>query len=75
VNEGSVVLQGAQTRRVLTLLPDVQMLQRKAFVRAPERAIKPQKASPESGGQPDETGTMPDALKEKILSEHPKEEK
>ena len=55
VNEGSVVLQGAQTRRVLTLFPDVQMLQ---------RAIKPQKASPESGVQPDEMSAEPDAPKE-----------
>jgi len=55
VNEGSVVLQGAQTRRVLTLFPDVKMLQ---------RAIKPQKASPESGVQPDEIRTEPDASKE-----------
>jgi len=65
VNEGSVVLQGAQTRRVLTLFPDVKMKQRKAFVRAPEREIKTKKASPESGVQPEEVGVMPAVQKEK----------
>jgi len=64
VNEGSVVLRTAQTRRVLTLFPDVKMTPRKAFVRAPEREIKTRKASPESGEQADETSTMPNAPKE-----------
>lgn len=42
VNEGSVVLRGEQTRRVLTLFPDVKINQRE---------IK--KVSPESGVQPE----------------------
>ena len=66
VNEGSVVLKTAQTRRVLTLFPDVKMTQKE---------IKTRKASSESGVQPDDTGTMPDVQQEKLLSGHPKEKK
>lgn len=55
VNEGSVVLRSAQTRRVLTLFPDVKMTQRE---------IKAKKASPESGAQSEEISTMPAAQKE-----------
>lgn len=75
VNEGSVVLRTAQTRRVLTLFPDVKMTQRKAFVRAPEREIKTRRASPENGVQPEEISTMPAEQYEKPLSRHPKEKK
>ncbi len=75
VNEGSVVLRTAQTRRVLTLFPGVKMTPGKAVVRAPEREIKTQKASPESGVQPDEASNMPDTRHEKPLSGHPKEKK
>lgn len=53
VNEGSIVLQGAQTRQVLTLFPDVKMNQRET-----------KKVSPESE-QPEEISTMPAAQKEK----------
>lgn len=66
VNEGSVVLKTAQTRRVLTLFPDVKMTQKE---------IKTRKASSESGVQPDDTGTMPDVQQEELLSGHPKEKK
>ena len=66
VNEGSVVLRTAQTRRVLTLFPDVKMTQKE---------IKSRNASPESGVQPDEISTMPSAQHEKLLSGHPKEKK
>ncbi|MDO8291704.1 MAG: hypothetical protein Q7T29_02360 [Gallionella sp.] len=66
VNEGSVVLRGAQTRQVLTLFPGVKMIQRE---------VKTIKASPESGEQPEETSTMPAAQHKKSLSGHPKEKK
>lgn len=56
VNEGSVVLRTAQTRRVLSLFPDVKMTQKE---------IKTRKTSPESGARPVETSAMPDAQKEK----------
>ncbi|MEO8332269.1 MAG: hypothetical protein ABI479_07530 [Gallionella sp.] len=55
VNEGSVVLQGAQTRRVLTLFPDVKMTQREIIIN---------KASPGSGVQPEEISTIPSAREE-----------
>jgi MSHA biogenesis protein MshK len=66
VNEGSVVLRTAQTRRVLTLFPDVKMTQRES---------KTKKASPESGVQPDGISTMPAAQYEKLLPGYPKEKK
>lgn len=66
VNEGSVVLQGAQTRQVLTLFPDVKMNQRETRTR---------KALPESEVQPEEISTMPDEQQEKPLSGHQKEKK
>jgi MSHA biogenesis protein MshK len=75
VNEGSVVLRTAQTRRILTLFPDVKMTLRKAFVRAPGREIKTRRASPGNGVQPEEISTMPAPQYEKPLSGHPKEEK
>ena len=53
VNEGSVVLRGADTQRVLTLFPDVKMTQRES-----------RNATPESGVQPAEIGTVPAAQKE-----------
>ena len=56
VNEGSVVLRGAQTRRVLTLFPDVKMTQRE---------IRNNKASPGSGVQPEEISTIPASREEK----------
>jgi MSHA biogenesis protein MshK len=66
VNEGSVVLRTAQTLRKLSLFPDVKMTQRE---------IKTNKASPESGVQPDEKSNMPSAQDEQLLSGHPKETK
>jgi len=66
VNEGSVVLRTAQTRRILTLFPGVKMTQREIITR---------KTSPESGVQPEEINTMPAAQYEKPLSGHPKEKK
>lgn len=55
VNEGSVVLRSARTRRVLTLFPDVKMTQREA---------KTKSATPESRVQPEEISTVPAAQKE-----------
>ena len=66
VNEGSVVLQGGKTRRVLTLFPGVKMTQRE---------IKTNHAPPASGAQPDETSNTPAAQDEQPLSGHPKEKK
>ena len=66
VNEGSVVLRSEQTRRVLTLFPDVKIKQRET---------KAESATPKSGVQPEEISPMPAAQDEKLLSEHPKEEK
>lgn len=66
VNEGSVVLRGAQTRRMLTLFSNVKMT---------PREIKIKQASPESGVQPDEISTTPDAQHERPMSGHPKEKK
>src|SRR5574340_1156975 len=56
VNEGSVVLQGAQTRQVLTLFPDVKIDQ---------KAGRTSNVPPESDVRPEEIGTMPAAQKEK----------
>lgn len=66
VNEGSVVLQGRQKRRVLTLFPGVRMTQRE---------IKTNNAPPDSGLQPDDQANMPAAQDEQPLSGHPKEKK
>lgn len=67
VNEGSVVLRGAQTQRVLTLFPDVKITQRETTTK--------KKAAPESGVQPEEISTMPATQDEKLLSLPPKEER
>lgn len=56
VNEGSVVLQGAQTRQVLTLFPGVKINQ---------RATRTNNVSPESEVQPEEVGTIPAVQEEK----------
>ena len=66
VNEDNVVLQGAQTRRVLRLFPDVKMKQ---------RAIQTENASPQSEVLPEDISTTPAAQNETLLSGHPKEEK
>lgn len=66
INEGSVVLQGAQKRRVLTLFPEVKMTQRE---------VKIKNASPKSEAQPDEISTMTDVQKKKHISGHRKEKK
>ncbi|MBI5626033.1 MAG: hypothetical protein HY935_02345 [Nitrosomonadales bacterium] len=42
VNEGSVVLRGEQTRRVLTLFPDVKMTQREIKDVSPESVVQPE---------------------------------
>lgn len=55
VNEGSVVLQGAQGRQVLTLFPNVKIARKEAIV-------KPQ--SPESKVQASKPKTKPTARKE-----------
>lgn len=54
VNEGSVVLRGAQTQRLLTLFPGVKIKQRE---------IK--NVLPESEAQPEEISTTPSVQKEK----------
>jgi hypothetical protein len=56
VNEGSVVLQRAQTLQVLTLFPDVR--------KSPSEN-KPSNKLPESGVQPGEVSTVPNAEEEK----------
>lgn len=66
VNQDSVVLQGAQTRRVLKLFPDVKMKQ---------RAIQTENPSPQSEVLPENISTTPAAQNETLLSGHPKEEK
>lgn len=66
VNEGSVVLQSAQTRRVLTLFPDLKMSQ---------RDVISTKVSPKSKIQPNKAGVKSAAQYEKHLSGHPKEKK
>lgn len=66
VNEGSVVLRTAQTRRILTLFPDVKMT---------HREIESGRASPENRVQPEEIGNTPAEYYEKPLSGHPKEKK
>jgi MSHA biogenesis protein MshK len=66
VNEGSVVLQGENTRRVLTLFPDVKMT---------PREINTKTLSPDSGLRPKKFSTKPVVQGKKVLSGHPKEEK
>ncbi|MFZ2540760.1 MAG: hypothetical protein WAW75_03180 [Gallionella sp.] len=71
VNEGSVVLQRAQTKRVLTLFPNVHMKLKE---------IKTIKTSPASEAQPIEIrpeadGTAAEMLYKKRLSGHQEEEK
>lgn len=66
VNEGSVVLQGEKTRRVLSLFPDVKMTQKE---------IKNKTQPPDSGLRPNKFSTKPVVQDEKLLSRQPKEEK
>lgn len=72
VNEGSVVLRGAQGRQVLTLFPDVKMTSVKITSKQ-EMKAKPQ--SPTGKVQSGKQKTKPVAHYEKLLSGHPKEEK
>lgn len=73
VNEGSVVLRTAQTRRVLTLFPDVKMTHRE--IKIPKAASTSSgQAPPESAVQPEEFSTIPAVQNEQFLSGHPKEE-
>lgn len=66
VNEGSVVLQSAQGRQVMTLFPDVKITQK-------EIKAKPQ--SPADKVQSGKQKTKPVAHYEKLLSGHQKEKK
>lgn len=66
VNEGGVVLQGAQGRQVLTLFPDVKIMKK-------ENNVKPQ--SPASKVQAGKPTNKPVAQDKKLLSGHPQEEK
>jgi hypothetical protein len=66
VNEGSVVLEGAEKRRVLTLFPEVKITQRE---------VKIKNVSPKSEAPPDESSTMTAVQKKKHMSGHPKEKK
>ena|SRR3989338_8696291 len=66
VNEGSVVLQGTRTRRVLTLFPNVKIT---------KNEIKPGTQPPESGLRSKKISTKPDVQDKKLLPMHPKEEK
>ncbi len=66
VNEGSVVLRGAQGRQVLTLFPDVKMT---------KKVIKTKAPLPASKAQSGKDKNKPVARDEKPLSGQPKEEK
>lgn len=66
INEGSIVLQTAQKRRVMTMFPDLKMSQRET---------RANKAPPITGVQPAETSTLPTTQNESILSGYPKEKK
>jgi hypothetical protein len=86
VNEGSVVLQRAQSRQVLTLFPDVKITNRKLVKRELPGKVLPNKDSlnkdsqvkqptSESNAQPVVPGFDPAEHYEKLLPVHPKEEK
>jgi len=66
VNEGSVVLKGRQTRRILTLFPGVRLTQRE---------IKTNVVPPVSGAQSIETNEIPAAQGEQPVTAHPEENK
>lgn len=71
VNEGSVMLQGAQGRKVLTLFPDVKII-RKSPPHKESQAEQPSSASKVLSGKQETKST---AHSEKLLPVHPKEEK
>jgi hypothetical protein len=71
VNEGSVVLQGAQGRQVMTLFPDVKM----TSVKITQKEIKAKPQSLADKVQSGKQKTKPVAHYEKLLSGHPKEKK
>jgi MSHA biogenesis protein MshK len=81
VNEGSVVLQRAQSRQVLTLFPDVKITNRKSVKRelpgkdSLNNNSQIKQPTPGSNAQPDVPGFDPAENYEKLLSGHPKEEK
>lgn len=60
VNEGSVVLQGAQGRQVMTLFPDVKM----TSVKIMQKEIKAKPQSPAGKAQPGKQKARPIAHKE-----------
>lgn len=66
VSEGRVVLQGAHTRRVLTLFPDVKITQSE---------INSKTQPPGSGLRPNIFSTKPVVRDETLLSMQPKEKK
>lgn len=66
VNEGNVVLQNGQARRVLSLFPGVNMTQSE---------IKVKQNMPKNGLEPAEVGTKKTVMSKKNLSVHPKEKK
>jgi len=53
VNEGSVVLRGAQGRQVMTLFPDVKMTTVKAPATNEDQKVKTKPKSPKSKAQPE----------------------
>jgi hypothetical protein len=86
VNEGSVVMQRAQGKQVLTLFPDVKITRKETpAIESAEKEspntespnIEPQVKQPPSTSkrQSRKHKTGPAAHKEKLLSGHPKEEK
>ncbi len=86
VNEGGVVLQRAQSRQVLTLFPDVKITRKETSDKEAVEKKSPNKESPNKESQVKQPSsaskvqsgkhkTKPAAHKEKLLSEHPKEEK
>lgn len=71
VNEGSVVLQDAQGRQVMTLFPDVKMTN----VKITQKEIKAKPQSRAGKVQSGKQKTKPVAHYEKLLSGYPKEKK
>lgn len=86
VNEGSVVLQRAQSRQVLRLFPDVKITRKETYNKesakneslnkeSPNRELQVKQPLSASKVQSRKHKIKPTAHHEKLLSGHPKEEK
>lgn len=81
VNEGSVVMQRAKSRQVLTLFPGVKITRKDLPEQEPAKTKLPDEKSqgiqplPANDMQSGEDESKPIAHHEKLLSGHPKEEK